>query len=138
MLLLLGVLALALFLFGLVQWARSGASLWTLLRLKRGGRPSSPSERIREESEIHRAEKLTDQLLRSSFRVICVLALGMWLALGIVVLLDLMGIDWIDRLSTRARTFWGSPVYRNFPAATVHTPTRRDNFLKLMGESMRR
>ena len=37
---LLIIVSLAIFLFGLIQWARGGAALWSLLRLKKEARPS--------------------------------------------------------------------------------------------------
>ena len=135
MVILLIIVGLAVFLFGLIQWARGGAALWFLLRLKRGARPSNPLKRAWESAEIRRAEKATDQLLRSSFKVIGILAIGMWLFLGLTVLLDLLGVDWVSRISTRAQTFWGSPVYNRTPA-TTQSPARRGDIMKSLRNSL--
>ncbi len=134
----LAVFGLAVFLFGLVQWARGGAALWSLLRLKRKARSADSAERTREDAELRRAERATDHFLRSSFRVIGILAIVMWLFLGATVVLDLLGIDWMDRISSRARTFWGSPVYNRAPVTTTHAPTKRNNILKSLGEKLRK
>lgn len=135
---LLGVLGAALFLFGLVQWARGGAALWSILRFKRRSQSADTVERAQEYAELRKAEKETDRFLRSSFKVIGILAVVMWLFLGITVLLDFLNIDWLDRLSTRARTFWGSPVYNRAPITTTHTPTKRNNILRSLGENLRK
>lgn len=138
MLVFLGFLLIALFLFGLVQWARGGALLWGLLRLKRNRHASDSHTRIQEEAEIHKAEKATDHFLRSSFKVIGLLAVAMWLFLGLTVLLDLMGINWLDRISSRARTFWGSPVYnQTFTPRYRTAPQRQDSILKSLGNRLR-
>lgn len=128
----LGVLGLAIFLVGLVQWARGGAALWSILRLKKDAQSAE-----RAQSEIRRAEKATDHFLRSSFRVIGILAVVMWLFLGLTLVLDLMGVNWIDRISGRARAFWGSPVYNQAPV-TTHSPASRNSILKSMGEKFRK
>ena len=67
---LLGAIAIAIFLFGLVQWAYSGAGLWSVWSLKKGLRFASRREWAEKEDEIRRTEKRTDQLLMSSFKVI--------------------------------------------------------------------
>ena len=115
MVILLIIVGLAIFLFGLIQWARGGAALWSLLRLQRDAQPSNPLRRARERAEIRSAEKMTDQLLRSSFRV--------------------LGIDWVSRISARAQTFWGSPVYNSTPV-TTQSPARRGDIMKSLRNSL--
>ena len=46
MVILLIIVGLAIFLFGLIQWARGGAALWSLLRLQRDVQPSNPLKQI--------------------------------------------------------------------------------------------
>ena len=135
MVILLIIVGVAVFLFGLIQWARGGAALWSLLRLQRDAQPSNPLRRARESAEIRSAEKMTDQLLRSSFKVLGILAVGMWLFLGVTVLLDLLGIDWVSRISARAQTFWGSPVYNSTPV-TTQSPARRGDIMKSLRNSL--
>ena len=135
------VVAIAIFLLGLVQWAYSGAALWSVWSLKKDLRSASRDERDeleeKKEDEIRRTEKRTDQLLMSSFKVIGILAVAMWLFLGLTVVLDLMGINWISTLSYRARTFWGSPVaYTSAPAAT-RSPVQ-NSILKSLGNALRK
>ena len=135
MVILLIIVGLAVFLFGLIQWARGGAALWFLLRLKKDAQPSNPIRRARKSAEIHSAEKMTDQLLRSSFRVLGILAIGMWLFLGVTVLLDLLGIDWVSHISARAQTFWGSPANNGTPV-TIQSPARRGDIMKSLRNSL--
>ena len=133
----MGAVAIAIFLFGLVQWAYSGAALWSVWNLKKDLRSASRDELEEKEDEIRRTEKRTDQLLMSSFKVIGILAAAMWLFLGLTVVLDLMGINWISTLSSRARTFWGSSaVYTSAPAAT-RSPVQ-SSILKSLGNALRK
>ena len=133
----MGAVAIAIFLFGLVQWAYSGAALWSVWNLKKDLRSASRDELEEKEDEIRRTEKRTDQLLMSSFKVIGILAAAMWLFLGLTVVLDLMGINWISTLSSRARTFWGSPAaYTSAPAAT-RSPVQ-SSILKSLGNALRK
>lgn len=132
---LLGAIAIAIFLFGLVQWAYSGAGLWSVWSLKKGLRFASRREWAEKEDEIRRTEKRTDQLLMSSFKVIGILAVVMWLFLGVTVLLDLLGIDWVSRISARAQTFWGSPAYNSAPVNT-QSPARRSDIMKSLRDSL--
>ena len=132
---LLGAIAIAIFLFGLVQWAYSGAGLWSVWSLKKALRFASRREWAEKEDEIRRTEKRTDQSLMSSFKVIGILAAVMWLFLGVTVLLDLLGIDWVSRISARAQTFWGSPAYNSAPV-TTQSPARRSDIMKSIRDSL--
>jgi len=131
MVILLIIVSLAIFLFGLIQWARGGAALWSLRSLKKDTQSSNPIRRNRKSAEIHSAEEMADRFLRSSFKLLGILAIGMWLFLGVTVLLDLLGIDWISRLSSRARTFWGSSIYSSAPynstSVTTQSSAKRGN-----------
>ncbi|MDR1873481.1 MAG: hypothetical protein LBQ90_00500 [Synergistaceae bacterium] len=111
------------FLFGLVQWARGGAVLWDVIRLSR--RKTVPDESGSEKTEEERQkaaararrmlrdlENLTDRLLRSSFRVLGILALCVWLFVVVSVVVDVLGLDWLDNLSFRANRLWGDPYMR--------------------------
>jgi hypothetical protein len=136
------------FLFGLVQWARSGAVLWDIVRLSRR-RTDNGGEKTAEERQASKArtgkalremEKLTDSLLRSSFRVLGVLALCVWLFIIASVVIDAMGLDWLDNLSFRAASLWGDPFTRsgyvtqprNAPGGT------QGNVLRSLGSGLRR
>lgn len=132
----LGVIALAIFLFGLVQWAYSGAALWSVWSLKKDLRSAKRDERAEKEDEIRRTEKRTDQLLMSSFKVLGILAVVMWLFLGVTVVLDLMGINWVSTLSSRARTFWGTPTYNSAPA--TKRPSGQNSILRSLGNALRK
>lgn len=137
MVILLLVLSLAIFLIGLAQWARSGAALWSVLRARKSEAPEDGPEQARQNTELRRMERMTDRLLLSSFKVIGVLAVAMWLFLGLTVLLDLMGINWADRISLTARRFWGSPVYNHAPARP-NTPSGRNDILRSLGDKLRK
>ena len=133
----LGAVAIAVFLFGLVQWAYSGAGLWSVWSLKKDLRSASRDELAEKEGKIRRTEKRADQLMMTSLKVIGVLAVVMWLFLGLTVVLDLMGINWISTLSSRARTFWASSdAYTSAPAAT--RPPLRNSVLRFLGGALRK
>ena len=109
MLILLVTISMIALLFGLIQWARSGTVLWTIFSLKKKKkriRSTSVLTKAKINDAIRDAESLTDDLLQSSFRVLGILALAMWIFLTITIILDFMGINWMRRVSSRAITFW--------------------------------
>jgi hypothetical protein len=102
------VIVSVVFLFGLVQWARGGAGLWDIHRLLRHGPPPNAAgtkETDQDAGEslqksIQSMERMTDGLLRSSFKVMGILALGVWIFVVITVIVDMLGLDWLDRASS--------------------------------------
>jgi xanthine/uracil/vitamin C permease (AzgA family) len=133
------------FLFGLVQWARSGAVLWDILRLNQS-RPArgvivtaeNQEADARSITALRNMESVMDGLLRSSFRVLGVLALGVWLFVIASVIIDALGLDWLDSLSFQANRFWGSPATRSSYGATHRSGRDRVNVFRSLGSVLRR
>ena len=123
------VIAGIVFVFGLVQWARSGAILLDIHRLlKYGLSPeAADSDTIALQSEskqkarqkdllqrsIQHMEMTTDGLLKSSFKILGVLALGVWIFIIASVVVDMLGLDWMSRLSFSTNRAVGSPTVRS-------------------------
>ena len=115
------------FLFGLLQWARSGAVLWDIHSLlKRGSDLSSDAANTREtgrdetarrkeslNNTVQRMETTMDGLLRSSFRILGVLALCVWAFVTLSLIVDMLGLNWLDRLSFSSNRVIGNPTVRS-------------------------
>ncbi len=116
------------FIFGLVQWARGGAVLWDISRLKRTPRDKS------ERTAVKNKQKLIDSLLQSSFKTIGFLALAMWLLLSVVMILDKLDIDIWN--SFKLHGIYGAPNVR----ATKITDNagKRGLVIKSLGEGLRK
>ena len=132
---LLAFIAATIFLIGLYQWAQGGASLWQIFRLKRRENELTRAEREEAEREVKQLERTADRTISASFRIIAVLAVMMWLFLGITMLLELFGINWMSYVASTAKQYWSNP------AATTtnqsNTQARQD-MLRNMGSSLRR
>ncbi len=138
------------FLFGLVQWARSGAILWDVVKfsgpkLRRSRKTDEDEESGEESGEESRREKealrelesMADRLLRSSFRVLGILALCVWLFVIASVVFDLLGLDWADRLSFHANRLWGDPSVRSVRSAS-QSGTNSNSVLRSLGSGLRK
>lgn len=128
----------AVFLFGLVQWARGGAGIWAILKYRREKYRLSASERLREEEEIRKIETLTDSALKASFKLLGFVAAAMWIFLGLTLIFDLMGVDWMSRISSRARYYWNSPTYVASPVGKKHSTPQRNAIIQSLGEGVRK
>lgn len=106
MLWIIALIAATIFIFGLLNWARGGAGLFQIFKIKRREDSLSEAERAAAEREVKRLEQAADNSIRASFRIICGLAIFIWLFLAVTVILNLMGIDLPSELSSRARTYW--------------------------------
>ncbi|MBR0316737.1 MAG: hypothetical protein IJQ99_07720, partial [Synergistaceae bacterium] len=120
------------FLVGLIQWAQGGADLWRIFRLKRREKFLSREEVIEAENEVKKLEQSADRTIGASFRIIAVLAVIVWVMLGITMILDLLGINWVSSLSTRAKTYWSQPGMES----QQNTQSRSD-MLRNMGNNLR-
>ncbi|MBQ9420123.1 MAG: hypothetical protein IJU31_07100 [Synergistaceae bacterium] len=130
---LLGFIGVTVFLLGLYQWAQGGASLWRIFRLRREEKNLSREERRAAEDEIKQLERTADRTISASFRIIAVLAVLVWIFLGVTMILEMFGINWVSTFSTRARTYWSQPGVES----QINTPSRND-MLRNMGNSLRR
>ena len=126
MLTLIVLICVVLFLFGLVQWARGGAVLWEVFRTSKTDRDSAHKE----------LESMADELLKSSFRIVGVLGLCVLAFIMVTIVIDLLQLDWLDKLSFRANRFWGNPAARSTVSETSRT--NRDDIWRSMGSRMRR
>ena len=136
------------FLFGLVQWARSGVILWDLHEfLKRDLLLGvSTDEKTTEKKKsmqriIRKMETKIDGLLKSSFNLVAVLALCVWLFVIAFVTMDMLGIDWSNRTS-RSNQVLGSPTARaglnNASTARSATVVNQHDAIFAMGSNLRR
>ena len=129
---LLAFVAATIFLLGLWQWAQGGASLWRIFRLQRE-KHSTREEKVQAEREIRELERNADRTITASFRIIAMLAVLVWLFLGVTVVLRMFGVDLVGKLSSHARAYWSQP------AVNSNSPTQqRNDMLRNMGNSLRR
>ena len=147
------------FLFGLIQWARSGALFLDILHLtKHKDQPSEDAaqtlmdkkEMAREKESLKKSvqnmEKVMDNLLKSSFMVMAILGLCVWFVVVAVVVMDMMDFDWQDRLgflsTNRSHRALGSPTTRaGFNSGTRSTTggnRSRTDTIRQLGSGMRR
>jgi len=139
------------FLFGLIQWARSGAVLWDIHELTK--RKQSPSPDTAETSEryekarkedvqksIQRMEVTMDGLLKSSYLLVCVVALCVWIFVGFFFVMDMLEFEWTDRFYLSTHRVTGSPAVRSSAGPVRGTPIRgdaRSDRLREMGAGFR-
>ena len=149
------------FLFGLVQWARSGALLWDIHRLLKPGLQSGTADTARTamdrkeiarekeslQKSIQKMESMMDSLLKSSFQAMAVLGLLVWLLVAAVVVMDMFNLDWRDRLAffspNRSNRVVGSPAARagfnsGSPARNATGNRSRTETLRQLGSNIRR
>ena len=131
---LLAFVGVTIFLLGLWQWALGGASLWRIFRLRRDEKGQTREEKAQVEREIKELERHADRTITASFRIIAMLAVFVWLFLGVSVVLRMFGINMIGRLTTHARAYWSQPAVQN-----SNSPVQqRNDMLRNMGNNLRR
>ncbi len=129
----LAFIAATIFLLGLWQWAKGGATLWSIFTLQRK-KYSTREEKVQTEREVKELERAADRSISASFRIIAVLTLVVWLFLGVSVILRMFGVDLVGKLTTHARAYWSQPVVQN-----SNSPTQqRNDMLRNMGNNLRR
>lgn len=134
MIILLAFIAATIFLFGLYQWARGGASLWRIFTLKRDEKGLTRDERAKAEREIRNLEREADRTISASFRIIAMLAVMVWLFLGVSVVLRMFGVDLVGSLSSHAKAYWSQPAVQN-----SNSPTQqRNDMIRNLGNNLRR
>ena len=150
------VTACLVFLFGLIQWARSGALLLDIHRLLRyGSAPNAEDgaantfrERDGKKESLRQAiqsmEMTMDGLLRSSFKLLGILALCVWIFVVFSVVSDMMGLDWLDRLTFSANRVLGNPTVRAsgnrnaFNRSNMSSASSRNDRFRSFGTGVRR
>ena len=88
MLTFLMIISSAVFLFGLIQWAKSGALLWKIRHMSLN---VSNNKKGSPQITIQKMETQTDRLLRTSFKVLGALALCVFI---FTITTVVMNIDW--------------------------------------------
>ncbi|MBR1671911.1 MAG: hypothetical protein IJ702_03195 [Fretibacterium sp.] len=127
--------ALTVFLLGLVQWARSGAGIWRIRSIRRSEGTLSTAEKREAEAEVQRLERSTDRLLLMSLKLVGVVALLVWVVLGVSMVIDALGLnDWMNDLSMRAHRYWSTGV----PDRGSHSSVERQNMLRNIGAGLRK
>ena len=151
------------FLFGLVQWARSGSALLEIHKLTKhgnalpvtgaGGNEAAGLEAV--QKSIQSMEMTTDGLLKSSFKILGVLAICLWAFVTFSLVADSIGFSWQDRFGfsdNRTVGVVGNPMIRatgsgtgfNFGGATRGggggggQARTRNETLRFMGSGLRR
>lgn len=131
---LLGFIGSTIFLLGLYQWAQGGASLWKIFSIRRNEKGLTREEKAQAENEVKELERTADRTLNASFRIIAFLALFVWVFLGLTMILELFGINWISYVSSRARAYWSQPSISSSQTQTQ----QRNDMLRNMGNNLRR
>ena len=134
MMVLLAFVGVSVFLLGLYQWALGGASLWRIFTLKRMEKDLPAEEKRLAEREVRQLEQSADRTISASLRIIAVLAVLVWVVLGLQMILELFGVNMIGSISSTARTYWSQPGVQ-----TNQSPTQmRNDMLRNMGNNLRR
>ena len=129
----LSFIAASIFLYGLYQWATSGASLWRIFKIKRNAAYMTNEELKRAEKEIQQLENNTDRTLGLSFKIIGTIALVIWAFLGITTILNMFGIDLIGNMTSRAKMYWAQPEVNSKKAVQNRSKMLRDMSSRLRG-----
>ena len=133
MVILFAFIVVSIFLLGLYQWALSGANLWQIFRIRRSEKELTREEKRQAENEVKKLEQEADRTISASLRIIVMLAVFVWLFLGVTMILELFGINWVSTLSSRAKNYWSQPGVES----QQNTPSRND-MLRNMGNNLRR
>ena len=134
MMVLLSFVAVTVFLLGLYQWAQGGASLWRIFRLRKMEKDLPSEERRQAEREVKQLEQAADRTIGASFRIIAVLAVMVWVFLGLQMILEMFGINMIGRITSTARTYWSQPGVQSSQTATQ----ARQDMIRNLGTNLRR
>ena len=121
------------FLIGLYQWALSGASLWQIFSIRRGEKEMTRDEKKEAEREVKKLEEAADRTISASLRIIAILAVLVWLFLGVTMILEMFGINWVSSVYVRAKTYWTAPGMESHLSIQ-----NRNETLRNMGNSFRR
>ncbi len=133
MVILFAFIVVSIFLMGLYQWALGGANLWRIFTIKRQEKELTREEKRQAEREVKQLEQAADRTISASLRIIMILMIFVWLFLGVTMILELFGINWVSTLSSRAKNYWSQPGVEN----QQNTPNRND-MLRNMGNNLRR
>ena len=130
-------------LWGLTQWAKSGASMWESASLSRRKRKLHGEERLKIEEEIEQLDRESDLRLKMSFKILVGLLIAVWLMLAGAIILRFLGLEgWarnhLEDISTRARNYWNSGVHYGPQEESPQSTPERKKMLKELGSSLRK
>ena len=84
--------------------------------------------------EVKQLERNADRTISASLRIIAVLAVLVWVFLGLQMILELFGVNMIGKITTTARQYWSQPQVQG-----TNSPTQmRNDMLRNMGNNLRR
>ncbi|MBQ9903322.1 MAG: hypothetical protein IJM47_00900 [Synergistaceae bacterium] len=126
-------IAATIFVIGLYQWALGGASLWRIFRIRRGEKDMTGDEKRAAEREVKQLEESADRTISASLKITVALAVLVWLFLGVTMILEMFGINWVSSMYSRAKSYWVSPSSES----RISTQNRNET-LRNMGNSFRR
>ena len=126
-------IAATIFVIGLYQWALGGASLWRIFRSRRGEKDMTGDEKRAAEREVKQLEESADRTISASLKITVALAVLVWLFLGVTMILEMFGINWVSSMYSRAKSYWVSPSSES----RISTQNRNET-LRNMGNSFRR
>ena len=101
--------------------------------MRRGQRSMSRDEKQQSEREVRELERNADRAVSASFRIIAWLAVLVWLFLGVTMVLDWFGINWVSAMYSRAKSYWVAPGTQSQQSSQTRNDTLRN-----MGNSFRR
>ncbi len=140
----LALIGVTIFIFGLIQWANSGATLWQIFKIKwrKRFKRMSAYEKKQADEEIKSLEQSTDRYLLASLRIISILAIVTWVFLAATVVLNAMGINWIDKVSASARVYWSGVALSDLNSSPYdknknNPVTMRNEKLQIMGSHLK-
>ena len=133
MVILFAFIIVSIFLMGLYQWALGGANLWRIFTIKRREKDLTREEKRQAEREVKQLEQAADRTISASLRIIMILMIFVWLFLGVTMILELFGINWVSSLSSRAKNYWSQPGVES-----QQSTQNRNDMLRNMGNNLRR
>ena len=130
-------------LWGLIQWAKSGASMWESASLTRRKRKMHGEERLKVEEEIRQLDLECDRRLKTSFKILAGLLIAVWLMLAGAIILRFFGLEgWarnrLEDVYMRARNYWNSGIHYGPQEEIPQSTPERKKMLKELGSSLRK
>lgn len=132
----IALICVTIFIFGLLNWARGGAGLFQIFKIRRRESSLTEEEREAAEREVKRLERAADNSIRASFKIIGILAIVIWLFLAVTVIFNMLGINWFSELSSRAHLYWhGSSITHT--GHPVNSAAARNDILRGMSGNLK-
>ncbi len=107
--------------------------MWRIFRIRRGEKDMTGDEKRAAEREVKQLEESADRTISASLKITVALAVLVWLFLGVTMILEMFGINWVSSMYSRAKSYWVSPSSES----RISTQNRNET-LRNMGNSFRR